>query len=579
MDAVPSKEAAMRTPKLLYPQERIIFHPEVSQCPHCAGPLQLVNYFAWDKMVQTLDGVVSGASRPARCPDPTCPGATLRVLSADGQRLALPGSSYGYDVLAAIGWQRQQQHATFAEIHATLTPAVQISPAHVRQLYQHVYLPLLAGYERQQRDRLAPVAQQQGGLLIALDGLAPEGGEAQLWCIRELLTGLTLRCGWLSQQDQATFEAFLQPLHTLDWPILAVVSDKQRGLVPAVATVLPDAAHQFCQAHYLRNLAEPLAASDAAFNVTLRKAVRATVGDLIRAETPPPVAQPGCLTITGLVPDPALPPAAPPAPERAVDAAATAEHIVTQLLRRTRYLLTLKGRPPFRLAGSETYQQLQEVVQLSTELLAHRHDPRLAQFTAGLQAALAAVAADVPELSQGANWLHAIAALLEPAPEQDVTGERVAQHLRAYLDQLSAQPDLSPSLAALRAHLERVSRSYWVGLFHCYDLEDLPRTNNGMERDFRDVRHRFLRTTGQQGHTRRALQRHGAWELLSRPATRAATEAALRSVAPPVLQQEQARRQQHAERFRLHTRSVRQVNAQFAHLREQWQALPTTPAG
>jgi Transposase, Mutator family len=570
----------MRTPKLLYPQQRIIFRPEVSLCPHCNGPLQLVNSFAWDKTVQTLAGVVSGASRPARCANPACPGSSLRILSAEGQRLALPGSTFGYDVLAQIGWQRQQQHATFAEIHACLAPSVQISPTHVRQLYQQVYLPLLACHERQQRDRLAAVAQQHSGLLIALDGLAPEGGEAQLWCIRELLSGLTLRCGWLSQQDQATFEAFLQPLHTLEWPIVAVVSDKQRGLVPAVATVLPEAVHQFCQAHYLRNLAEPLAASDAAFNVSLRKAVRETVGDVIRAEAMPPVQQPGCLTITGLLPDAPSMPDTPPEPDTTADEAARAERVVTQLLRRTRYLLTLKGRPPFRLAGSETYQKLQQVVQLSRELLAHRHEPRLAQLTSGLQAALATVAPEMPDLRQGAAWLHAIAELLEPAAaEQAASGSEVARSLRSYLDQLSEQGELSPSLDSLRAHVERVSQSYWGGLFHCYDQVGLPRTNNGMESGFRDVRQRLVRTSGQQGQTRRALQRHGAWELVTRPASLAATEEALRGVESRALREEQARRHRHQERFRLHTRSDRQASAQFESLRQQWQALPGTLTG
>jgi hypothetical protein len=342
----------MRTPKTVYPDKRIIYHPEVTVCPHCNGPLQLVNHFAWDKTVQTLDGVLSVASRPARCASATCPGATLRIRSAAAQQIALPGSSYGYDVLATIGYQRQQ-HATFAEIHTALTPTLHISAAHVRHLYQHVYLPLLACHERQQSERLATVAKQHGGLMIALDGLAPEGGEAQLWCIRELLTGLTLRCGWLSQQDQATFEAFLQPLATLDWPILAIVSDKQRGLVPAVAALFPTSPHQFCQAHYLRNLAEPLAAADATFTVRLRKAVRAAVGDLIRAEGHGETEGPGVLTLTGVIPEaPSQSTAAPPPAHDAP--ASSAEQVVTQVLRRTRYLLTLKGRPPFRLAGCET---------------------------------------------------------------------------------------------------------------------------------------------------------------------------------------------------------------------------------
>ena len=198
--------------------------------------------------------------------------------------MAPPGLTYGYDVLVHIGWLRQEQHATCAEIKEQLSAQVQISESHVCHLYQYTYLPLLACQERQSWDRLVQSAQQHGGLIIALDGLAPEGGEPQLWFIRELLTGLTLRSGWLSQQDQQTFEAFLAPLSQLDFPVLAVLSDEEQGLVPALASVLPQSRHQFCQAHYSRNLAQPLAEADSTFNVQLRKAVGEEVGELIPQE-------------------------------------------------------------------------------------------------------------------------------------------------------------------------------------------------------------------------------------------------------------------------------------------------------
>jgi len=178
-----------------------------------------------------------------------------------------------------------------------------ISVSHVRYLYKQVYLPLLACCERQYEHYLEKTAKEYGGLIIALDGLAPEGGEPQLWFIRELNTGLTLRSGWLSKQNQDTFESFLKPLSELPWPILTVLSDKQKGLVPAVAVVFPEAPHQFCQAHYLRNLAEPLAETDSAFNVSLRKAVREEVGTLIASEPPIDAPQIGLLTTTGLLPD------------------------------------------------------------------------------------------------------------------------------------------------------------------------------------------------------------------------------------------------------------------------------------
>jgi hypothetical protein len=219
----------MRTPKRLYAEERIIYHPELLTCLHCGDLLVAWNYLAWDKTVQTLDGLFSIATRPGHCPHATCPGSRMRLLSAAAQRMAPPGSTYGYDVLVRIGWLRQHQCATSREIHTELSSRVPISASHVRYLYQHVYLPLLACHERQQRGRLAQAAQEQSGLIIALDGLAPQGGEPQIWFIRDLSTGLTLRSGWLAQLDQPTFEAFLAPLRHLEWPILAVLSDKQTG--------------------------------------------------------------------------------------------------------------------------------------------------------------------------------------------------------------------------------------------------------------------------------------------------------------------------------------------------------------
>ena len=46
-----------------------------------------------------------------------------------------------------------------------------------------------------------------------------------------------------------------------------------------------------------------------------------------------------------------------------------ADDVITQLFRRTRYLLTLKGPLPFRLAGMETYERLDEMVHFSLDLL------------------------------------------------------------------------------------------------------------------------------------------------------------------------------------------------------------------
>lgn len=544
----------------------------------------MCNYLSWDKTVQTLDNVLSIASRPGFCVDPTCSGHHMRLLSAEGQQMAPPHFTYGYDVLVRIGWLRQEHRDTYTEIRAALAQQVQISESHVRYLYQQVYLPLLACRERQYWTYLERTARQYGGLIIALDGLAPEGGEPQLWFIRDLLNGLTLRSGWLSRFDQVTFEGLLEPLRRMPWPVLAVLSDKQKGLLEAVAAVLPNARHHFCHAHYLKNLAEPLAKADSTFKVALRKAVRREVGLLIRTKKASDGSQPSLLTMTGLLPD-----SLPPTTETTAFSTRTmatqhtestqVDQVVTQLFRHTRYLLTLKGRPPFRLAGIETYQRLQGVIDLTDELLVHRHEPRLSHLNHGLRVALTPFASQYQELLRGETWLRDMNHILEPAHDNPSTGQQVAQRLRAYLDDLSTLPDIPPPLDALRHHLNKVSTSYWPGLFYCYDIEGLPRTNNDLESHFRDTQRRLLRTTGQKGQTRRALQRTGAWELLPRPSTEATCLAALRKVAEDQLMQERQRLCRHQQRFRLHTRSIRRVNVQFDQLRKLWLALSSTSTG
>jgi len=210
--------------------------------------------------------------------------------------------------------------------------------------------------------------------------------------------------------------------------------------------------------------------------------------------------------VTGLFPSPPAEPTAPAAqspPLRGTrpGPAAETDAVITQFCRHTRYLLTLKGRPPFRLAGLETYERLQNVACVSLDLLAQRYEPRLAQLYQGLQSTLSPFAQAYQELRQGAAWLRDIAYILEPSTAQPPSAAHVAGQLRGYLDTVLRLPNVTPTLYEFGLHLDKISRSYWPGLFHCYDVPSLPRTNNDLESCFRDTRRRLLRTTGQQGLT------------------------------------------------------------------------------
>ena len=66
-------------------------------------------------------------------------------------------------------------------------------------------------------------------------------------------------------------------------------------------------------------------------------------------------------------------------------------------------------------------------------------------------------------------------------------------------DMLKAKGD--EAVAEWAVHFYTVTRSYWRGLFHCYDVVDLPRTNNDLEQYFGTARHHERRATGQKRPT------------------------------------------------------------------------------
>jgi hypothetical protein len=547
-----------------------VYACELERCPQCEQTLAETSYLNGLKTVQMMTQVTTIAYRPKVCVTVGCTQGSWP--SASWQHIAPKYSIYGYDVIAQIGWERQKGRTDFGRIFTGLKERIQISESQVRYLYHQQYLPLLASHERQHLSELEALGRQKG-LLLGLDGLMPEGGEPQLWVIRELQTGWTLRSGWMNSQDERAFVEFLQPIAALNVPVKALMSDKQRGLLPAVKIVFPQALHGFCQFHYLQNAAEPVAAADEQMKIELRQGVRAEVGELIRlkqADTPLTVP-----VVTGLIPSPVPVAPAPTVPLTAEEAAKRErEGIVQDLLGRVRYLLTLKGRPPFRLAGIEMFARLQELAVCLRALLDHQPEPRLLTLLAGLQTALAATQPAYLEVCQAATWLADLANVLSPDGKPARTGAQVQADWLACLTVMEAQEHLSPRLQAFSTQITKVSRSYATGLFHSYDLPGFPRTNNDRESEFRRLRQRLLSTTGQVGATKRLLLREGAWELIPGPGSLLETLAAISHVQYDQFLEERLRVRLHRAPFRLHTRSVRLSQLQLNRILLRWTALP-----
>ncbi len=274
-----------RHPKQLVPQERRIYHAELERCPQCGAPLRLSGHYSWRKTVQHLDRVVYVASHPKECRNPDCPLHGKRYPSAKAQGEALPHSTYGLDVVAQMGWWRDHEHLNGQEIYDRLQGRIQISRRHVDLLLQQ-YRLLLACAERPPLERLRQAVAEYEGLIISLDGLEPEGAQEQLWVVREVLTESILAAAWLPRVNAESLGALLASvkafLEDQGLPVRASLSDKQPSLAAALEATWPQVPHQWCQAHYLRNLAQPLYEQDQALKTDLRREVRQAIRPSLR---------------------------------------------------------------------------------------------------------------------------------------------------------------------------------------------------------------------------------------------------------------------------------------------------------
>lgn len=93
----------------------------------------------------------------------------------------------------------------------------------------------------------------------------------------------------------------------------------------------------------------------------------------------------------------------------------------------------------------------------------------------------------------------------------------------------------SGELASAIAHFLKVTRSYWSGLFHCYDVPDLPRTNNDLEHLFGQHRYLERRITGRKVSSP-ALVIRGSVRLVAAVMTRLRPFSAADLVPPSLAQ-------------------------------------------
>ena len=193
-----------------------------------------------------------------------------------------------------------------------------------------------------------------------------------------------------------------------------------------------------------------------------------------------------------------------------------------------------------------------------------------------VRAGLAATAAQWPPIEAAYAWVHQAAHLLANPEEQDGAGVRRAY--QGLLDSMAQQQEQLGFLAPAVAHFCKVTASYWPGLFQCYDVPALPRTNNDLEQYFGRARHLERRATGRKGASPGVVVR-GAVRVVAAVATRLQPLTAAELPPANVAAWQALRRQvetRHAAR-REQARFRRDPAAYLAVLEDRLAAKPALP--
>ncbi len=282
-----------------YPNlQRRWYRPAEYECDVCHRRLQQAMTLS-RRTVVTLQAVIKLIHAGYRCPDPQCPGRKRIYRSGEADALALPGFTYGLDIVVLVGQLHLGRHQTIDEIHhevqARLTPlGVSISRREILYLFD-AYCTLLrtASSAKEDLPWLEQV-KQNGGIIVSVDGIQPDRGNETIYLVRDVLTGRILVAENVPSSETEVMKMLLSPVQALGVPVLGTITDAQESELRAVEQLWPDVPHQVCQFHILREASRAGFEVDRKVKTTLRKRVGRKVRevrkhlkqDLLHADAP-----------------------------------------------------------------------------------------------------------------------------------------------------------------------------------------------------------------------------------------------------------------------------------------------------
>ena len=246
------------SPAYLFTQRPTVpFRPAQTDCPDCQAPLQV--YKTQRRTVQTLPlGCFTAHETLLHCEH--CPNDTLYAPESLSQ-LVPSGCTFGYDVLVFVGQSLfLRQCPTQQIIEELQARQVRLSPSEVGCLGKK-FVVYLALAHRQSAPRLKQAMRAQGGYILHLDGTG-EGGGPMLMSSLDSLSEIVLGNVKVPSEKTEQIVPFLEEIKRRFGVPLAVVHDMGRGILAAVQRVFPGVPDFVCHFHFLRDVGKDLLEAD-----------------------------------------------------------------------------------------------------------------------------------------------------------------------------------------------------------------------------------------------------------------------------------------------------------------------------
>lgn len=257
------------------------YRPLEHECPECHRTLREAMTLT-RRTVITLDGVIKLNHAGYRCPDAQCPGHQRTYRSPQADALALPYFTFGLDIVLLVGRLRLREHQTVDEVHqqvlTRLEPlGVKISQREMLYLFEAYGTLMRASSEAKDDQPWLAQVEQNGGIIVSVDGIQPEKGNETVYLVRDALTGRVLCAENVTSSETAVMKTLLAPVVALGVKVIGTISDAQESELKAVEELWPEVPHQVCQFHVLRDASQSAFDADKAVKTAMRKKLQPKV--------------------------------------------------------------------------------------------------------------------------------------------------------------------------------------------------------------------------------------------------------------------------------------------------------------